>query len=218
MTELETLARAVASEIVNQTIWKNYKFYLLVAAISLVSSALVAFCLPYFKRRGENLATKADFNEILRQLKQTTTLTESIKSDMKAKLEEEHSVRALTREKMEALMIQTFDLELWFERARSQALEGNVPDVNVTPMAKIEMYQAIYFRELENEVRILSIGVNAMLPWIMQLAQKAISAKTDHKVPNFELEKFGELHLPIRAALSALRKDLIKKYASKVGL
>jgi hypothetical protein len=218
MTELETLARAVASEIVNQTIWQNYKFYLLVIATSLVSSALVAFCLSYLKRRGENLATKADFNEILRQLKQATTLTESIKSDMKAKLEEEHSVRALTREKMEALMVQTFDLELWLERARSQALEGNVPDVNVTPMAKIEMYQAIYFRELENEVGILSIAVNAMLPWIMQLAQEGISAKTDHKVPNFELGKFVELQVPIRAALSALRKGLIKKYASKIGL
>jgi len=169
MTELETLARAVASEIVNQTIWQNYKFYLLVAGISLASSAIGTFCLPYLKRRSENLATKADFNEILRQLKQTTTLTESIKSDMKAKLEEEHSVRALTREKMEALLVQTFDLELWLERARSQALQGNVPDVNATPMAKIEMYQAIYFRELENEVRTLSIALNTMLPWIMQL-------------------------------------------------
>src|SRR3989337_1039436 len=110
MPDLETLARSIASEICNQTIWENYKFYLLVAAISLVSSALVAFSAPYLKRRGENLATKADFNEILRQLRETTTLTESIKTDIKAKLDEEHNVRALVREKMESLFEQTFNL------------------------------------------------------------------------------------------------------------
>ena len=163
MTELESLARAVASEIVNQTIWENYKFYLLVAAISLVSSALVAFSAPYLKRRGENLATKADFNEILRQLRETTTLTESIKTDIKAKLDEEHNVRALVREKMESLFEQTFNLELWLEQSRSQALGGNAPDINGSPMAKIEMYQAIYFKEIQSEVLALNKAVNQMI-------------------------------------------------------
>lgn len=69
-------AKSLAMEIVNQTIWGNYKFYFLVFAISLVSSAIVAFGAPYLKRRGENFATKADFSEILRQLKETTTLAE----------------------------------------------------------------------------------------------------------------------------------------------
>jgi hypothetical protein len=217
MTELESIVRVVASEIVNQTIWENYKFYLLVAAISLVSSALVAFSLPYLKRRGENLATKADFNEILRQLKNTTTLTESIKSDIKAKLNEEYSIRALAREKMEVLFEQTFDLELWLERARSQAFEGNLPDVECSPMAKIEMYQSIYFKELRVEVLVLNGAVSAMIKWLLEVALETAKAKIENRAMDIEIEKYAGLIKPIITALSILRKDL-EKYVSKVGL
>jgi len=218
MTEIETLARAIASEIVNQTIWENYRFYLLVIAISLVSGALVAFTAPYLKRRGETFATKADFDEIIRQLKDTTTLTESIKSYIKAKFDEEHSVRALTREKFEALFEQTFELELWLEHARSQALVCNIPDVNGSPMAKIEMYQAVYFKEIEVEVHVLNIAVLEMIRWILKLAKDAIRAKAEGSLINMEMDTFGGLQEAVSAALSVLRADLIKKYGSKVGL
>ena len=90
MTEHANLVRAVANEIVNQTIFENYRFYLLVVAISLVASAVGAFTVAYFKKRGESLATKADFAEMLRQLKDTTSLAEGIKSDLKAKHDEDH--------------------------------------------------------------------------------------------------------------------------------
>src|SRR3990172_5886370 len=202
MTELESLARAVASEIVNQTIWENYKFYLLVTAISLVSGAVAAFFVPYLKKRGENLATKADFVEILQQLKATTTLAEGIKSDINAKLEEEHNIRALAREKMEALFEQTFELELWLERTRSNALEGTTPDISASPMAKIEMYQSIYFKELSTEVIGLNATVNAMVVWILGIPGETWRAKAENRSPNVDLEHFAELQRAINDALA----------------
>jgi hypothetical protein len=45
--------RAIASEIAKQTIWGDYKFYILVAAISLVSAVVGSFLSSYFKKRGE---------------------------------------------------------------------------------------------------------------------------------------------------------------------
>ena len=120
MPELETIVGLVAKEIVNQTIWENYKFYLLVIAISLVSSSIAVFLASYFKKRGENLATKADFDDLLQQLKDTTTLAEGIKTDIRVKFDEEKNVRELLRQKIESIFEQTYELELWFENNRDQ--------------------------------------------------------------------------------------------------
>lgn len=218
MSDLEALARSIASEIVNQAIWENYKFYLLVAAISLVSSGFVAFSGSYFKKKGENLATKADFNEILRQLKETTSLTEGIKTDIKAKLDEQQNVRALLRQKLESLIEQTFDLELWFDKARSQAMNGDLPDLNGGPMAKIEMYQAIYFKEVQTELFTLKKAVHPFREWLLSLTMEALDAKYEKRAANFQMDKFGDLYKDFLTAVNGLRESLIKIYASKVGL
>ncbi|WP_139056982.1 hypothetical protein [Halopseudomonas pachastrellae] len=47
-----------------------------------VGGTLGALATSYLKKKGENLATKEDFDELLRQLKMTTHETESIKIEL----------------------------------------------------------------------------------------------------------------------------------------
>lgn len=223
MSESETVIRTIASEIMNQTIWENYKFYLLVFAISLVSGAIVAFSVPYLKQRGKNLATKADFEEILRQLKLTTTLAEGIKSDINLKLEEEHNIRALSREKMEALFEQTFELELWLEQAREKAKVGLQSDNHACPIAKIEMYQLIYFKEIIVEMVALKIATFEMMVWILRLADKVSETKTENISKEYlnnliVTDEFRKLQAKLEGALNNFRSSVIEKYSPKLGL
>ncbi|MDQ1639270.1 MAG: hypothetical protein QOF62_2609 [Pyrinomonadaceae bacterium] len=57
-------------------------FQLLLLVISAILTSLFAFLTFYMKKKAENFATKEDFREILRQLKETTRATEEIKAEI----------------------------------------------------------------------------------------------------------------------------------------
>src|SRR5262249_15621669 len=50
--------------------------------IAALVAALTALGVSYFRTRGQNLATKHDFDELLRQLRTNTELVETIKSEV----------------------------------------------------------------------------------------------------------------------------------------
>ncbi|HEY7293019.1 MAG TPA: hypothetical protein VH583_24495 [Vicinamibacterales bacterium] len=76
--ELELLLRRVIGE----GIQLHPAVYLLIALVSLLGGTLGAFVGAYARRRGENLATKADFNSLMEQLRLQTEETERIKSEI----------------------------------------------------------------------------------------------------------------------------------------
>ncbi len=206
------LIKAVANEIVNQSIIGNYKTYLVIIAISLVTGSLSAFLASYLKIRGKYFATKNDFNQILSQLEETTKITEEIKSGFNARVQDENNIKALNREKLERIFSETFELELWFERARSKALKKELPDTNESPIAKIEMYQAIYFKEVETEISHLKKYYYPMIHFILDVAGQDIQNHDSYMV------KFKAVHNPLLDSLNKFRDALVEKYASKFGL
>lgn len=58
----------------------------IVILISLISAGLGAFLGSYLKRKGEHLATRDDFDELLLQIKAQTKVTEEIKQELSGKL------------------------------------------------------------------------------------------------------------------------------------
>jgi len=76
--ELELLLRRVIGEGVQL----HPAIYLLVVFVSLLGGIVGAFFGAYSRKRGENLATKADFDSLLQQLRRQTEETERIKSEI----------------------------------------------------------------------------------------------------------------------------------------
>lgn len=56
--------------------------YLVMALVTILSGGIGAFSGAYLRRRAENLATKADFDSLLTQLRQQTREVEEIKSEI----------------------------------------------------------------------------------------------------------------------------------------
>ena len=77
-SELELLLRRVLGE----GIQLHPTIYLLLVIVSLLGGTIGAFVGAYSRRRGENLATKADFDSLLQQLRRQTEETERIKSEI----------------------------------------------------------------------------------------------------------------------------------------
>jgi hypothetical protein len=76
--ELELLLRRVLGE----GIQLPPAIYLLLVVVSLLGGTVGAFFGAYSRKRGENLATKADFESLLQQLRRQTEETERIKSEI----------------------------------------------------------------------------------------------------------------------------------------
>ena len=76
--ELELLLRKLLGE----GLQLHPTVYLVIGLISVLSGGIGAFVGAYLRRRGENLATKADFDSLLSQLKQQTREVEEIKSEI----------------------------------------------------------------------------------------------------------------------------------------
>jgi hypothetical protein len=206
------MIRRIVEEVLNQSVLENYSFYLLMLALALVSAAGSAFLTSYYQKRGENFATKADFENILEQLEETTRLSEEIKADIEAKYQEEAGRKYLLREKLELLMSETYELEAWLEQARSNAFNKELPNTNESPLAKMEMYQTIYFPELKNELIVLKGAYFPMIDFILDTAALALKGEAQ------DVGKFKEIHKPVLDSLSGLRESLIGKCANKIGL
>jgi hypothetical protein len=76
--ELELLLRKLLGE----GLQLHPTVYLVIGLISVLSGGIGAFVGAYLRRRGENLATKTDFESLLAQLRQQTREVEEIKSEI----------------------------------------------------------------------------------------------------------------------------------------
>jgi len=76
--EIELLIRRV----LNEGVRLQSLVYVVLVGISALGGLVGSFLTAYAKKRGENLATKADFDELLRQLRLQTAETEKIKSEI----------------------------------------------------------------------------------------------------------------------------------------
>ncbi len=208
----DELIRQIATEIVNENILKNHVFYLMIIGISIVSSFVSAFISAYSSKRGELLATKADFEEIKKQLSESTEISEKIRADISARFQDEIEVKSLLREKLEQIMSETFELELWLEIQRSKAIRKELPSVNESPISKIEMFQAIYFSEVKPEITSLQACYYPMMKYIFSVIRNNDQDK------RFSTEEFTVVHGPLLKSLQSLRKALIQKYVPKIGL
>lgn len=117
--------RQIVTEVLDGRISEQLWFYLLLIAVTFVASACGAFLSAYFKKRGESLATKADFEQLLVQLRQSTHLAEEIKADMQSKYGEQATLRALLRDRTEAIAMATFELESWLGETRAVRFKAN---------------------------------------------------------------------------------------------
>ena len=68
--------------IINRALEEGLTFPWWLYLSAIIATFVGGFMGAYLKRKGENLATKEDYDSLLEQVKKTTTATESIKNDL----------------------------------------------------------------------------------------------------------------------------------------
>jgi hypothetical protein len=116
-----------------------------------VVAAVVLFLSDYFRTRGRNLATRADFDSLQQQLHANTELVETIKADVGQRDWAKREWTNLRRLKLEALLDKMQECEEHLDQHRHNSIDGKV-GLSSDPGFALDTIQALYFSELSREI------------------------------------------------------------------
>lgn len=143
--------------------------WFIVALASLISAGIGSFLGSYMKKKGENLATKEDFDQILEQVAEQVRTTEQIKAEISSshtstieKIRHETSNhywkiqewKKIRMERLEVLVSNAYELaELASKELKKlddityQKEEQNVNGKQLSQPLKIQMLSGLYFND-----------------------------------------------------------------------
>ncbi|UGB45241.1 hypothetical protein LQ772_14845 [Frateuria edaphi] len=210
--------RRIVTEVLDGQVSEQPWFYLLLAAATFIGGACGAFLSAYFKKRGETLATKADFNGLLAQLRQSTHLAEEIKADIQTKYGEQSTLRALLRERTESIVMATFELESWLGEARARAFQGESFESDSSPMSKISALRDIYFPDIGIEFTELRLRYIEYIQWLLGLQGARLTSGGNVEMMQPHIVTFNNVYQPFSAALAPFRAKVIASARARGGL
>jgi len=119
--------KQIAAEIAAQSPFGNRTGPVLVlyVIITAVAAALAAWFGSFFKTKGQNFATKKDFDELLKQLRANTELVETIKSEVGQRDWARREWANLRRIKLEVLFDTMHECEADLERRHLAVSQGS---------------------------------------------------------------------------------------------
>jgi hypothetical protein len=213
--------REIAKTIADEQFLLHWPFYALMIALTALVGFASAFVGAYAKKRGQNYATKADFDSLLAQLRLTTAVAEEVKSQISQADWATREAKTLRRIKLEELLHAIHEVEAWVDADREQRLFNSSRDLGVYPMPKLEVLAGLYFPELAEPVYEFGQLHRKSMVMIVE-AQSTLEAA--HQVPQERLKILDEFNanwVPMYKsrlkAIAALEKKSREVMSTLVG-
>lgn len=211
----ENTIAEVARVIINEGLLFNWKFYLLVAAVGFVYVAASGFLLPYFARRGEAFATKADFQAIISQLEETTKTVEKVKAEVQREDWNWRELQTLRRIKLEELVSTVGGGFEWLSALRSNNYFQGKTVLSPDPAARANMIAALYFPELRTPVHSFGMAFTASAQQIYRSSGELLPLRGNQPAFQAHIDHIGpEIERHSAAVLLAI--DLVQTEAQKI--
>jgi hypothetical protein len=217
----EATIQKIATEVARHL--PSYAWVLLLVQVVILAAAAAvgAFFGEYFKTRGKNLATKADFDSLQNQLRANTRLVETIKAEVGQKDWAQREWTNLRRTKLEALLEKMHDCETYLDQHTNRFLEGkSIDDQQRDHLNELSAIGALYFPELQEEVSRFYLTGKTQIVAGLQLSQALGSAGDNlaarqNAINNFQ-QKFS--HVELAEARSALTDAARRLLVSIMGV
>jgi len=107
----------------------------------------------------------------------------------------------LKREKLEQLVAASYRVEFWLEEKRGADLFGHEKDLGMFPISEVEMISRLYFPELREDVRQLSMVSLRYRKWITEGRMKMLR---DGAVGDEHMERFDPIYEDMLLSISSL--------------
>lgn len=191
--QISELAKAIA----NEDIIINWQFYVLIILLSFIGSYAGNFINSYAKKRGENLATKADIDEIKSQLASTTKITEKIKNDIEHQVWRKQQIETIKRNKLEEYLQYIYIAQESLSNDMNNQYFNTTKSVDSHAISKATMLQKLYFSELK-ETHSKCLKAHASFhTWLaeglMELTQRQRDGEKTPIISDQHMEKYSDL-------------------------
>ena len=198
----DALIREIAEQIARQQLYAQWPLWLGMLCIALVVGFGASYIGSYGKKRGENLATKADFDDLLAQLRATTTLTEEVRSEVARADWATRELKVLRRTKLEELLQAVHEVQAWHDSENAIRLYGSTDAPKASPVPQVERLAGLYFPELSAEI-------TAFCQLHRQMAIRTLQAHS-------EIVVAGSNTAEARAARARFQADWMPLYGSQL--
>ncbi len=203
---MDELATSFIKQIADKTALTN-TLVLIQLAVWIVFGAAAAIAGPYLKKRAETLATKADFDTLKQQLKDTTEVVEKVKVEIAHGDWAEREWKTLRRLKLEEMLRLAYETRNWIERYTQNCLLRKGEDLGSHKLADVTNICFLYLPELRNEVtefNNFTLDVIKLLT-AHELAVRTKQTNSDHLIRGKKLGEFQELFKDMTDALVSVR-------------
>jgi hypothetical protein len=158
--------------------------------LTIAAAGIGAFCAEYLKVRGQHLATKADFDDLTKQLRANTELVETIKSDVGQRDWTRREWTNLRRLKLEELLLKMNDCDHFRDLHRASSIDG-VTYKERDPIGEMDTLCSLYFPELRRAVSAYMAAHRAQISADSNLVVGLMKAGQDTAAQDREYEVWG---------------------------
>lgn len=216
---MDTIAlREIAKVIAEEQFLLHWPLYVLFLALSAVIGFAASFVGGYAKKRGENFATKADFEGLLSQLKLTTAVAEEVKAQVSHADWVSRESKIIRRSKLEELVHAIHEVQAYTDVVRRHRLFNAPTEPSTYPLPKLEVLTGLYFPELTTEVREFTILHRQTMIMIIKCHSAMSAAHDNHEEQLKILTTFKEQYTPhydselqTISAIEASARDIMAK-------
>jgi len=192
----------IATEIIAQLPF-GARYSVVYGVVTVLIAGLGVLFGSFLKTKGQNFATKQDFNELQKQLKANTELVETIKSEFSQRDWAQREWTNLRRIKLEALMEKMHECEAYLDRYRSAATQGLSPDEGRDVIDELKTISDMYFPELWKETHDFSQQCRKDAIALLDLGRAVLKAGDDSAARQSAHASFNETHWPPKNRLLA---------------
>jgi hypothetical protein len=172
------LIKEIATQVVNESLIYNWKLYVLIVSLFLISIAISSFVKSYFGKRGEQLARKSDLDIVIQELRKTTITAESIKTSIEKDTWIKKEFNILRRQKLEELLLLMYKYKEESNIETKESIIASNDFSRDTSIGRITILHKLYFPELDEEMSGFYLAFSASSEWQSQaLQQKAEKMK-----------------------------------------
>jgi hypothetical protein len=203
----------IAAEVVHRLPYGDHPWLFLFVNVVVMALAagVAAWGGSFLKTKGQNFATKRDFDELQRQLSVSTKLVETIKSEVSQGDWAQRERTNLRRIKLEALIEKMHECEAYLDRYHSAAFRGSRPDERRDVISEFQAISDMYFPELWKEAGDFSQECRKEVIAVLEFGQAVLKAGDDSAARQGAYVSFRQAHWPPKSRL--LARDALRDAA-----
>lgn len=204
----EQVIREIAQQILREQFFENWMMYALLVAVAFLSSVASAYLVKYIGKRAETHATKADLEEVLRQIRKTTEVTEEVRTSISHADWVTREWKAIRRTKLEELLEHAYATDNWLYQQRGKWIFDKADNNLSSPTNRVSQLATLYFPELSVESSALVLAERNVLSWIIKTAIALNAAGKDLSVRQVvfdqAISEWEPLYTAVHKAISAI--------------